>query len=333
MYAEAVLSANNRVVDESELDDENIVTKPKNLKVPWKKDLRQNWSLYLIFLIPAAYFIIFHYWPMQGILMSFQNYSPARGLWGSEWVGIDNFKELFTGSAFPLALRNTCVMAVLNLTIGFIVPVILGVLVSQVRSKKFSRVVQTITYMPYFVSAVVCCTLAQEFLSNTGAITTILSWFGVPKQNLLAINGPSFWFINTFLNIWQMAGYSSIIYITSISSVNKDLYDAAAIDGATRWKMLWHVTVPSILPIVIMMFTMQIGLVFKQGFDKVLLLYMPTTYEYSDVLYTYTYRMSFSGSHAYGLSSASGLFQSVVGMILMLGGNWLSRKIAKTSMF
>lgn len=333
MSTDAAIAAKNGSMAANPADnDENIVKRPKILKVPWKKDFRQNWSLYLIFLIPAAYFIIFHYLPMVGVLMAFQEYKPAKGLWGSEWVGFDNFIELFSGEAFPLALRNTCAMALLNLTVGFIAPVILGVLVSQVRSKKLSRVVQTVTYMPYFVSAVVCCTLAQEFLNDNGAITSFLSIFGVQKQNLLAINGPSFWLINTCLNIWQMAGYSSIIYITSIAAINKDLTDAAAIDGANRWHVMKNVTIPAILPIVIMMFTMQIGLVFKQGFDKVLLLYMPITYEYSDVLYTYTYRTAFTGSHAYGLSTASGLFQSVVGMVLLLFGNWLSKKLAKTSM-
>lgn len=314
-------------------DQSQIVSKPIGLKPTWRQDFRKNWQLYLIFLIPAAYFIVFHYLPMFGILMAFQEYKPAKGIWGSEWVQFDNFKELFSGEAFPLALRNTSAMALLNLTVGFIAPVILGLMVSQLRSKRLSRVVQTVTYMPYFVSAVVCCTLAKEFLSSNGAITALLGIFGVEKQNLLANNSPSFWWINTFLNIWQMAGYSSIIYITTIAGVNNSLYDAASIDGANRWKMLLHITLPSILPIIIMMFTMQIGLVFKQGFDKVLLLYMPTTYEYSDVLYTYTYRTAFTGSHAYGLSTASGLFQSVIGMTLLMFGNWLSNKLAKNSMF
>lgn len=320
------------IVPDNSSDDENIVRKPKNLKVPWKKDFKQNWQLYLIFLIPAAYFIVFHYWPMVGILMAFENYKPAKGLWGSDWVWFDNFKELFATEVFPLALRNTTMMALLNLTIGFIVPVILGVLVSQVRSKRFSRVVQTITYMPYFVSAVVCVMLAKEFLQKGGAITNFLAFFGAPNEDLIKINGPSFWFINMFLNIWQMAGYSSIIYITTISGVNKDLYDAAAIDGANRWHMFKNVTLPAILPIVIMMFTMQIGLVFKQGFDKVLLMYGPSTYEYADVLYTYTYRYGVVNAR-YGLATASGLFQSIIGMVLLLFGNWCSRKIAKTSMF
>lgn len=304
----------------------------KRLK-EWKKDFKENWKLYLIFLIPFAYFFIFHYCAMPGILMAFQDYSPIKGLWGSKWIGWENFRVLFSGDEFLLVLRNTSMMALLNLTLGFLAPVILALLVSQLRSKRMSRVVQTVTYMPYFVSAVVCCTLAQNLLGSKGAITEFLSWFGVPKQDLLAINGPSFWFINCFVCIWQMAGYSSIIYITTIASTNKDWYDAAAIDGANRWQMMTHITLPAILPMVIMMFTMQIGLVFKQGFDKVLLLYNPGTYEYADVIYTYTYRAAFDGTGGFGISTASGLFQSVIGTVLMVFGNWLSRKLAKTSLF
>ena len=296
-------------------------------------DFKRNWKVYLIFLIPASYFIVFHYMAMPGILMAFEEYSPQKGLLGSTWVGLTNFRELFTGDEFLQVLRNTSMIALLNLTLGFVAPVILGLLVSQLRMQRMSRVVQTVTYMPYFVSAVVCCTIAKEFLGQNGAITNFLTLFGVENQNLLAINGPSFWLINCLLGIWQMAGYSSIVYITAIAAVDKNLYDAAAIDGANRWQMMKRITLPSIKPLVIMMFTMQIGLVFKQGFDKVLLLYMPTTYEYSDVLYTYTYRMAFGSSRAYGISTASGLFQSVIGMALLLLGNSLSRKYAKTSTF
>lgn len=302
-------------------------------RVSWREDFRKDWKLYLIFLIPATYFIVFHYLPMPGILMAFEEFSPQKGLFGSQWVGMQNFMELFTGDEFLRVLRNTSAIAALNLSLGFAAPVILGLLVAQLRSQRMSRVVQTVTYMPYFVSAVVCCTIAQEFLSQNGAITQFLSLFGFEKQNILAINGPSFWLINCLLGIWQMAGYSSIVYITAIAAVDKNLYDAAAIDGANRWDMMRRITLPSIKPLVIMMFTMQIGLVFKQGFDKVLLLYMPTTYEFSDVLYTYTYRAAFGSSRAYGISTASGLFQSVIGMVLLLLGNKLSRKYAGTSTF
>lgn len=307
--------------------------KKKYAKGSWEYDFQKNKSLYAIFLIPMVFFFIFKYIPMVGILMAFQDYKVSKGLFGSKWVGMSNFVELFSGEQFPVAIRNTCAMALLNLTIGFIVPVILALLISQLRSKKFSRTVQTVTYIPYFVSAVVCCSLAQEFLGNTGAITQFLSLFGVEKQNLLAINSPSFWIINCLLNIWQGAGYGSIIYIATIEGINKDLYEAACIDGASRWQRLKNITIPCLMPTIIMMFTMQVGLVFVTGFDKILLLYMPSTYEYSDVLSTYTYRMAFGSSNNFGLSTASGLLQSIIGTILMFTSNKLSAKATQQSLF
>ena len=302
--------------------------------VTWREDFRRNWLLYLLFLIPASYFIIFHYLPMAGIFMAFENYKPSRGLFGSEIVWFENFEELFMGDQFLLALRNTSVMAVINLILGFTVPLTLSLLIAQVRSKRAARVVQTVTYMPYFVSAVVCCTLAKEFLNETGAITKLLCALGFEQQNWLSVRGPVFWFINALLGVWQNAGYGAIIYIAAISNISPDLYEAATVDGANRWKQLTHVTVPCIMPICVMMFTLQIGMMFRTGFDKVLLIYMPYTYEYSDVLYTYTYRMSFgSGSKSFGLSTASGLMQSIISTILLFVGNALSRRIAKTSLF
>lgn len=302
-------------------------------KETWRYDLQKNWVLYLIVLIPVTYFIIFKYIPMFGILMSFQDFKVSKGIFGSEWVGLDNFVELFSGDQFPVALRNTCAMALMNLTFGFMAPVLLGLVIAQLRSKRASRAVQTVTYMPYFVSAVVCCSLASEFLSETGAITQLLSLFGLEKQNWLAVNSPVFWIINCFLGIWQGAGYSAIVYIAAINNIPVDQYEAAAMDGASRFKRMLHITIPGVLPTIVMMFTMQIGLVFVTGFDKVLLLYMPATYTFSDCLTTYTYRMAFGSSNSFSLSTASGLFQSVVATLLLIFGNKLSAKTAKTSMF
>lgn len=302
-------------------------------KATWKEDLKKNGPLYLLFLIPAAYFIIFHYIPMGGILMAFQNFKPARGLFRSAWVGLDNFRELLEGEQFLVALRNTSMMALINLSVGFLAPVLLGLLISQVRNKRMSRTVQTVTYMPYFVSAVVVTTLAREFLNDAGAVTQLLAAFGLPAQNWLAVRGPVFWFINALLGVWQGAGYGAIIYIATIANIPYEQYEAATVDGANRWHRLIHVTLPGIAPILVMMFTLQIGMVFRVGFDKVLLLYMPSTYEYSDVLYTYTYRLAFGSSVNYGLSTASGLMQSVISTILLFLGNKLSARTAKMSLF
>ena len=304
-----------------------------NPKNTWKYDLKKNGVLYLIFLIPFTFLLIFKYIPMVGILMAFQDYKVAKGLFGSPWVGLDKFKELFAGAQFGYAFRNTVFMALLNLTLGFIIPVILGLLISQVRNKRRSRVVQTFTYMPYFVAPVVVCTLAKEFLKEGGAITMFLTMFGLPNQNWLAVNSPVFWFINCFLGIWQGAGYGAIVYIAAINGIDQNLYEAACIDGASRWQRLWNITIPSVVPLVVMMFTMQIGLVFMTGFDKVLLLYMPTTYEFSDCLSTYTYRMAFSAGNDFSLSTASGLLQSIIGTLLLIFGNKMSEKATKMSLF
>jgi len=305
----------------------------KGTGLSWKEDLKKNRRLYLIFLIPASFFGIFYYVPMVGILMAFQNFKVSRGLFGSEWVGLRNFIELFTGDAFIIAIRNTTMIALLNLTLGFIAPLILGLLIAQVKSKGISKVVQTVTYMPYFVSSVVVVALAQEFLKDTGALTQFLSLFGIAKQNWIAHNGPSFWLIVCLIGIWQGAGYGAIIYVAAINGISIEQYEAAKLDGATRWHEVRYITVPNLLPLVVMMFTVQIGLVFKMGFDKVLLLYMPSTYEFSDVLYTYTYRMAFGSSINFGLSTASGLFQSIVATVLLLTGNWLGRRATGHQVF
>lgn len=306
----------------------------KGAKDPWKLDLKKNKVLYLLFIPSAVYFFIFNYMPMLGIVSAFQDFNMRRGIWGSQWVGLGNFIDLFTGETFGQVMRNTSAIALLNMTIGFVVPIVLAVLLSEVKARPFKRTVQTISYMPFFVAAVVVTTLVREFLGSSGGITQVLTSMGLEQQNWLANpNIPVFWLIVCIMEIWQNAGYGAIVYVAAISSVNGDLYEACAIDGANRWKRLWRITLPSILPTIIMMLTIKAGTILMTGFDKVLLLYMPATYNVSDVLYTYTYRMAFSGTPNYGLSSASGLFQSLIGTMLLLLSNTLSRKLAKTSLF
>lgn len=303
-------------------------------KITWKEDLRKNGILYVLFLPVLAWLILFHYLPMPGILMAFQDYSVSKGLFGSDWVGLGNFVDLFTGSGFPLAFRNTVAMAILSLTLGFFPTIIFALILTSYPHKKFRRVMQSASYLPNFVSAVVMCSLATEFLSDKGAITMLLSLFGAEKQNWLANpNIPVFWLIYTFIGIWQGMGWGSIIYVASISNISGDLHEAAALDGANRFQRIWHVTLPGILPLIIMMWTMNIGLVFKMVGNNVLLLYMPQTYDVADVLSTYTYRMSFGGSNNYGLSTASGLFQSVLGLILLVTSNRLGKKASGYSLF
>lgn len=313
----------------------NPLNKKKPFKVRLKQDIKKNWTIYVLFIPVFVFFLIFSYIPMTGILMAFQNYNIRKGIWGSEWIGFGNFAKLFADAQAWNALRNTLIMAFLNLTIGFVFPVFFALLLSQIRWKPFKRVVQSISYMPNFVATVVIVSLLQEFLGSTGAITQLLSAiFGMEPKNLLAVNGPSFWFINCFADIWQGCGYGAIVFVAAISSVNGDLYEAASIDGANRIQQMFRITLPCIWPTIITMFTLRVGLVFKQGFDKILLLYMPSAnLEFSDVLTTYVYRISFEGRADYGLSTALGLFQSILSTVLLVFSNWLNKKVTNSSIF
>ena len=300
----------------------------------WAWDLKKNWMLYVLFIPVLVWQILFHYAPMPGLLMSFQNFSISKGLFGSEWVGLQNFIDLFTGSGFMLAFRNTCAMALMSLTIGFVPPIIFAIVLTSFPHKRMSRSMQLASYLPNFISAVIMCSLATEFLSAKGAITQLLSLFGAEKQNWLANpDVPVFWLIYTFIGIWQGIGWGSIVYVASIHNVSGELHEAAAIDGANRFQRIMQVTLPGILPMIIMMWTMHIGVVFKTVGTNILLLYMPKTYDVADVLSTYTHRMSFGGTPNYGLSTASGLFQSVLGTILLVTSNKLNKKASGHSLY
>jgi ABC-type polysaccharide transport system permease subunit len=304
-------------------------------KLSLKEDFKRNWVMYAIFIPVAAYFITFSYIPMVGIVMAFQNFSFARGIFGSTFVGLDNFIDLFTGASFGQIMRNTIAMASLNLTLGFIAPIILALIISEVPFKRYRRVIQTVSYMPYFVAAVVVTQLVRELLGVNGGVTLFLSLFGLEQQNWVANpNIPVFWLINTFTDMWQGAGFGTIVYIAAINNISGDLHEAAAIDGASRWKRLTKITLPSIFPMITLFFALRIGLVFVLGFDKILLLYMPTTYATADVLVTYTFRMAFgAGGGNFGLAAAAGLFQSVVGTFLLIFSNWLNKVLTKNSLF
>ena len=299
-----------------------------------EKDWKRNWQVYLMFLPLAVYFIIFNYIPMVGILVAFEDYSVTKGFFGSPWVGWANFEELFLGDAFLVAFRNTACMAVLNLLLGFLPPIILAVLFSECRIKPFRRLSQIVSYMPNFVSAVVVCALVREFFGISGGVTKLLTALGLPEQNWLANTDiPVFWLIYAFIGIWMGMGFGSIIYTSSIANVNADLKEAAALDGAGRWQRVWYIVLPQLLPLCMINLTLSVGTMFMAGWDKVLLLYMPKTYDVSDVLYTYTYRMAFGSSVNFGVSTASGLFQSVIGTALLFISNMLNKKLTSYSLF
>lgn len=307
-------------------------------KNSWKKDISKNWPIYMLFFPTFIFLFVLNYIPMFGILMAFEDYKITKGIFGSKWVWFDNFIELFSGPEFMTALRNTIAIGLFKIIFAFIAPIVFAVLLSLLNSKRYKRMVQTFSYMPNFVAAVVVCSLLTEFLGPDGPLTILLANLGAGETgtNWLAnSNIPVFWIIYTLMGIWQGIGWGSIMYVASIATVNGDLHEAAAIDGAGRLQRMFKITIPCIMPMIIMMFVLNVGLSFTTGFDSVLLLYMPSTYEVADTVYSYTYRLAgfANGTADYGLSAASGLFQSVVGTVLIVGSNWLSRKLTETSLF
>jgi putative aldouronate transport system permease protein len=301
------------------------------ISVSWKSDFRMNWSVYLLFLPILVYFIIFNYLPMFGIVMAFQDFSAVRGYLGSKFVGFTNFIEFFSGPNFLRVLRNTLVMSFLNLGVGLPLSVIFALLLNEINFTAFKRITQTISYLPFFVSAVVVCGLVIDFMSSNGIITNLLVFFGLPRQNLLS-DPKYFWGINLFVDLWQGLGYGSIIFIASISGVNHELYEAAAIDGASRLGRVWHVTLPALIPVIVTMLVLRCGMIMNVGSDKILLLYNPSIYETADVISTHVIRMGI-GQMQYGYSAAVGLFNSVVGLMMLLLSNFISAKLTSYSVF
>ena len=304
-------------------------------KKSWAFDFKKNWAVYVLFVPVLIYEIVLHYIPMFGIIMAFEDYNVIDGYFGSPWVGFKHFINLFTGEEFLTALRNTVSIALIKGTIGFIAPIIFALLLSLLHTKGYKRIVQTFSYLPNFIAAVVVASLVIQFLAKDGPLTLLLTKFGAENQNWLANNNiPVFWIIYLFMGIWQSIGWGSIMYVAAISQVSGDLHEAAAIDGANRLQRLFKITLPNIMPMIVMMLVLNVGLSFSTGFDSILLLYMPSTYNVADTVYTYTYRMAFSaGATNYSLSAASGLFQSVVGTALLILSNSLSRKLSDTSLF
>jgi putative aldouronate transport system permease protein len=300
-------------------------------KTSWKRDFKMNWSIYFLFMPILIYFIIFHYLPMFGIVMAFEDFKAVKGFFGSDFVGFKNFIAFFTNPDFGHILRNTLVISLLGLGFGFPLSIVFALLLNEISFTPFKKAVQTISYLPYFVSAVVICGLIIAFVSSNGVITNLLVHFGFQRENLLQ-NPKYFWRINLFGEIWQGLGYGSIIFIAAITGVSQELHEAARIDGANRLQGVWHVTLPALIPTIVTMLILRIGLLMTVGFDRILLLYNPSIYETADVISTHVARMGIERMQ-YGYSAAVGLFNSVVGTALLLVSNYLSKKSMETSIF
>lgn len=296
-----------------------------------KKDLTKNKYAYLIALPVILYYIIFHYVPMYGAIIAFKDYIPSKGFFGSEWIGFDHFISFFNSYYFMRILKNTLVISVSALIFSFPAPIILAILLNEVGNAKYKRLVQTVTYMPHFISLVVICGLVRNFVSETGIITYVLSQFGFQARNML--ESPELFVpIYVISGIWQQIGWGSIIYVAAIAGIDPGIYEAATIDGAGRWRRIIHITIPGIMPTIIVKLILSIGGLLSVGFEKIVLLYSPVVYSTADVISSFVYRkglLEFNWSY----STAVGLFNSLVNCILLISANKIVRKVRGSALW
>jgi len=307
--------------------------KPQTLNKSWFTRLLQDMgrdALLYILLIPfLAYYIIFIYKPIGGLAIAFQDYSTFKGIGGSEWVGFKHFISFFQGPYFMRTLRNTLLINFYGLLFSFPAPILLAILLNEVRQQKLKKTIQTMTYLPYFISTVVVVGIVTNLLSPGHGLITAISEMICGERIYFLTKPEYFRTIYTIMTIWQGIGYNSVIYIAALAGVDQELYEAAVIDGAGKMRQIWHITLPGILPTIMIMLILRIGSFMSVSTDSILLLYQPSTYETADVIGTYVYRTGIAtdgGKANYSLSTAVGLFNSVVGLILVMGANYVSKK-------
>ena len=297
------------------------------------KDLKMHRYIYIMLLPVIAFYAIFCYAPMYGIVMAFQDYNISKHIIGSDWVGFKHFFEFFNGPYFLRTLRNTLVLNLYGLVFSFPVPIIFALLINEVSNKVLKRTVQTISYLPYFVSIVVVAGIIQNFCSSNGMLTYLYkAVMHISDPTNLLIQPGLFRAIYILSDIWQYAGFSSIIYISALSGINPELYEAAIIDGAGRWKRMIHITLSGIRPTIIMLFILQVGSIMSVGFDKVFLIYNPSIYETADVISTYIYRQGLQQMQI-SYSTAVGVFNSVTNFIILVTANRISTKVSEVGLF
>lgn len=297
-----------------------------------KREWHRNGILYLMAVPILAYFICFCYLPMFGIVIAFKNFQISKGVFDSAWVGLKYFREFFESMYFGRILRNTLLISLYDILICFPAPILFALLLNELRQARFKKVVQTVTYLPHFISLVVICGIITDFFSSNGLITSIIAALGGERTNYIGSAG-AFRSIYIGSNLWQTIGWSSIIYLAAITSIDQELYEAAEIDGAGKLRQVVHITLPGISSTIVILLIMRLGQILSVGYEKIILLYGPGTYETADIISSFVYRKGLGESSQYSYASAVGLFQSVVNLIMLVSANFVSKKISETSLF
>lgn len=294
--------------------------------------LKRDWQLYMMLLPPVIYYILMKYMPMYGTLIAFKKFSARKGVWGSPWIGLANFEKILTDPYFYVLVRNTLLINLYSLVFAFPASVLFALLLNEMKHRPYRKLVQTVSYLPHFISTVVVCGLVTNFLrTNGGIINDLIAMLGGERISFMT-RAEYFRGIYVVSEIWQHLGWDAIIYIAALTAIDPQLYEAARIEGANRLQQAVHVTLPCIAPTITIMLILRVGNLMNLGYEKILLLYSGATYETADVISTYVYRRGLlTADFSYG--TAIGLFQTGISLVLVLSTNWLGRKISDTSLW
>ena len=296
-----------------------------------RRDWKMNKAVYLMAVPVIVYFFIFNYIPMGGILMAFEDYSIKKGIFGSTFVGFDNVIRFFNSIYCWRVIRNTLLISLYGLLFSFPFPIIFALCLNEIRNTKFKKLTQTISYLPYFISIVVVVSILQDFTSADGVLTQLAAALGDTGGALWS--RPE-WFRTLYIgsNIWQHLGYNSIIFISALAAIDQELYEAAVIDGAGRWKQTLYITLPELSSTIVVLLILRLGQIMNVGYEKTILMYSPATYETADVIASYVYRVGIEDAD-YGYSTAINFFNSVVNFLVLFVANAISRKLSETSLW
>ena len=306
-----------------------VHTKPFGVRL--REDFARNRVLYLMVMPVVIFYILFAYLPMYGITIAFQDFNPALGYFKSPWVGWENFKSFFGSVYFWRILRNTLHISLASIIFGFPAPILLALLINEVNSKAFMKSVQTLTYLPHFISLVVVCGIIRDFTSTGGVVTQMIAKVTGDNTSML-MKPQAFVPLYVVSEIWQGIGWGSIIYIAALSGIDTQLYEAASLDGCGRLRQVIHVSIPGILPTIVIMLILRMGSVLNVGYEKIILLYNPSIYETADVISSFTYRKGLQ-EFEWSYGSAVGLFNSIVNVFFLLGTNYMSSKLTQSSLW
>ena len=292
--------------------------------------MSRDWRLYLMLMIPVVWYLLFCYKPMIGVMIAFQKYSLVKGMWGSKFVYLDNFEFVMKLRDFPLALRNTLWLNLMGLVMGFPVPIILAIMLNEIRSKSVKRVSQTLLYLPHFLSWIIIGGMVLKiFAPTTGVVNaTLLKWGLIDKNIPFLTDGPTWQLTYTLVGVWQNMGWGTILYLSAITGINMELFEAARIDGANKMQQIWHVTLPGIRSTIVVLLILNVGQMMNISFDRPYIMGNTLVQDYCDVLSTFVYRTGIT-NHKFDRATAIGLFQSVVGLILISGANFITNKLGE----